>query len=121
VAIIERRFAEQFAEEWIAAWNSHDLDRILAHYADDFAFSSLKIVELMSDPGGMLPGKDAIRRYWAKALARTPDLKFEIRAILIGVSSVVLHYKGSAGRLAAEVFEFGEDGLVKRSSAHYVP
>lgn len=24
-----------FAHEWIAAWNAHDLERILAHYADD--------------------------------------------------------------------------------------
>jgi len=23
------------AQEWIAAWNAHDLERILAHYADD--------------------------------------------------------------------------------------
>jgi ketosteroid isomerase-like protein len=28
--------AEAFASEWIEAWNSHDLDRILAHYSDDF-------------------------------------------------------------------------------------
>ena len=27
--------AEQFAADWIAAWNSHDLDRIMTHYADD--------------------------------------------------------------------------------------
>jgi ketosteroid isomerase-like protein len=33
-------FAAQFAEEWIAAWNSHDLDRILSHYADDFEMAS---------------------------------------------------------------------------------
>jgi ketosteroid isomerase-like protein len=26
---------KEFAEEWIASWKSHDLDRILAHYADD--------------------------------------------------------------------------------------
>ena len=27
--MIDRRFAERFAAEWIAAWNSHDLDRVL--------------------------------------------------------------------------------------------
>jgi ketosteroid isomerase-like protein len=25
----------KFALEWIESWNSHDLDRILSHYADD--------------------------------------------------------------------------------------
>ena len=27
--------AQAFADEWIEAWNSHDLDRILSHYSDD--------------------------------------------------------------------------------------
>jgi hypothetical protein len=26
-----------FAEVWVAAWNAHDLGRILSHYADDCA------------------------------------------------------------------------------------
>jgi hypothetical protein len=29
-------FAEHFANDWIDSWNSHDLQRILAHYVDDF-------------------------------------------------------------------------------------
>jgi ketosteroid isomerase-like protein len=29
-------FAERFAAEWIAAWNNHNLEQILAHYEDDF-------------------------------------------------------------------------------------
>lgn len=119
MAIIERQFAERFAQQWIDAWNSHDLDRVLAHYADDFEFSSPKIVEVMGDPAGTLTGKDAIRRYWTKALARSPELKFELVTILTGIDSIVLYYKGSGGRLAAEVFEFGDGGLVRRSSAHY--
>ena len=28
--------ARTFAEEWVAAWNAHDLERILAHYSDEF-------------------------------------------------------------------------------------
>lgn len=27
MALIDRKFAERFAQEWIEAWNSHDLDR----------------------------------------------------------------------------------------------
>ena len=33
---LTHEFARRFAEEWIAAWNAHDLERILAHYTDDF-------------------------------------------------------------------------------------
>ncbi len=27
--------ARSFAEDWIAAWNAHDVGRVLAHYADE--------------------------------------------------------------------------------------
>jgi hypothetical protein len=32
--------AKQFAQEWIDAWNAHDLDRVLSHYTDDSEMSS---------------------------------------------------------------------------------
>src|SRR5262245_14610766 len=119
MGLIDRNFAERFAQEWVDAWNSHDLDRILSHYSDDFAFSSPRIVELMGEPTGTLIGKSAIRPYWAKALALTPDLRFELHTILTGIDSLVLYYKSSAGRLAAEAFEFDERGIVRKSAAHY--
>ena len=31
---VDSAFAEHFANDWIAAWNAHDLDRVLSHYAD---------------------------------------------------------------------------------------
>jgi hypothetical protein len=37
--MLTRDFAEHFAADWIAAWNAHDLEHILAHYAD-FGMSS---------------------------------------------------------------------------------
>ena len=55
--ILDRKFAEAFAAEWIAAWNSHDLERILSHYTEDFAMSSPGIVKLASEPSGTLKGK----------------------------------------------------------------
>ena len=43
-------WARRFAEEWIAAWNAHDLERILPHYSDDFEMHSPLIVERMGVP-----------------------------------------------------------------------
>jgi len=73
----------------------------------------------MCEPTGRLTGKGAIRSYWAEALARTPELKFELHTVLTGIDSLVLNYKGSNGRLAAEVFELDEHRVVSRSSAYY--
>ncbi|MCP4680373.1 MAG: nuclear transport factor 2 family protein, partial [Deltaproteobacteria bacterium] len=62
--------AKEFAEEWIAAWNAHDLDRILAHYTDDFEITSPMIKVALGVETGTLKGKDAIRKYWQAALAK---------------------------------------------------
>ena len=116
--MIDYAFAEHFAGEWIADWNSHDLPRILAHYADDFRMRSPLIAEIAGEPSGALVGKAAVGAYWAAALARLPDLHFDLVTILLGVNSITLYYRGARG-LAAEVFEFGTDRLVVRASAHY--
>lgn len=118
--MITREFADAFAAEWIAAWNSHDLDRILSHYAVDFEFSSPFIATVTGAPSGRLKGHDAVRAYWTKALARRPDLRFELTTAFAGVDSLVLQYRRHDGNAAAEHFEFGPDGKVRRSSAHYV-
>lgn len=112
-------FATHFASEWISAWNSHDLERILAHYADDFEMCSPVIVQIAGEPSGTLRGKEAVGAYWRKALQLIPDLHFELIATLVGVNSIALHYKGAQGRLAVEVFHFGADGKVVRAFAHY--
>ena len=110
--------AERFATEWVAAWNARDLERILSHYDDDFEMSSPVIVELVGEASGTLRGKPAVRAYWAKALQALPNLRFELLAVLAGVNSVMVYYRGPRG-LAAEVFHFGSSGKVSKAFAHY--
>ena len=38
--IMTNEEAQAFADEWIAAWNSHDLDRVLSHYAPEVVLLS---------------------------------------------------------------------------------
>jgi len=116
--MINQQFAEHFAQEWIAAWNSHDLTRILSHYTDDFEMSSPVIVTIAGEPSGMLKGKERVGAYWAKALQLIPDLHFELITTLVGVNSITLYYKGARG-LAAEVFHFSADKKVVKAFAHY--
>jgi hypothetical protein len=119
--MIEKKFAEHFATAWVDAWNNHDLEQILAHYADDFEMSSPVIIQIAGEPSGTLKGKEAVGAYWARALDLIPDLHFELITTLVGVNSITLYYKGARGRLAAEVFHFGPDGKVATAFAHYAP
>ncbi|WP_031436314.1 nuclear transport factor 2 family protein [Methylobacter tundripaludum] len=116
---MENTFAEHFANDWIDSWNSHDLQRILHHYDDDFEMSSPKIIQLANEPTGTLRGKVAVEVYWAKALQLTPDLHFKLITILVGVNSITLYYQGAQGRLAAEVFHFNQEQKVTKAFAHY--
>jgi len=115
---LTKDFAARFAAEWIAAWNAHDLPRILSHYADDFTMSSPVIIQITGEPSGRLVGKDAVGAYWRTALERIPDLHFELVTTLVGVDSVTLYYEGPRG-LSAEVFHFDSDGKVIHALAHY--
>ena len=116
--IMEKGFAERFAKEWIAAWNSDDLERILAHYEDDFEMSSPIITTLIGERSGKLRGKVAVGAYWAKALRSIPNLRFELLAALAGVNSITVYYQGHRG-LAAEVLHLSASGKVKEAFAHY--
>lgn len=107
----------QFAEEWIAAWNSHDLDRILAHYVDDFEMSSPLIVERMNEPSGTLRGKAAVRAYWAKGLALPPPIKFELLAVHAGVNRLALVYRSVGRRFGIELLTLNEARLVTHGVA----
>jgi len=116
--MISREFGDEFAKEWIAAWNSHDLERILSHYAEDFTMSSPYIAEIAGVASGSLTGKAAVRAYWSTALEKMPTLRFEHVQTLVGADSVTVYYRGVRG-MAAEVFFFGEDHLVHEAAAHY--
>jgi hypothetical protein len=111
--------AQEFALEWIAAWNSHDLDRILSHYADDVEVTS-PLVETVLGPGRVtLRGKELLREYWGTALAKYPDLHFRLYRAYAGPRSVVLHYQSVQALVSAECMEFNGAGLVRRVLAHY--
>jgi hypothetical protein len=116
--MIDKAFAVDFATDWIASWNDHDLDRILAHYSDDFEMNSPYIITLINEPSGTLRGKEAVRSYWIKALNLLPNLHFELIETLAGVNSVTLFYKSVRGP-SIEVFHFNPDGKVARAYAHY--
>ncbi|WP_299608195.1 nuclear transport factor 2 family protein [uncultured Tateyamaria sp.] len=110
---------DAFAIEWEAAWNAHDLNRILAHYAEDVVFRSLKAMRLVGH--GTLHGKPALRAYWAKALAAQPDLSFVVVDVFHGHGMMVLTYRNHRDVLAAETLRFGAEGLIVSASACHVP
>ena len=89
--------ARAFALEWVAAWNAHDIERVLSHYAEDVAFHSPFIAIFADEASGHLLGKAALRTYWAAALEKLPDLRFELLDVLLGAGSLTVYYRGHRG------------------------
>src|SRR6476469_203580 len=83
--------------EWIAAWNSHDLERVLALYDEDSEMTSDKIPALGFGASGTLRGKDKLRAYWGAALARRPELHFDLIDTYVSPDSIVVFYQNERG------------------------
>jgi ketosteroid isomerase-like protein len=44
--------ARQFAHHWVSAWNSHNLDAIMSHYASEVVLTSPVATKLLNDASG---------------------------------------------------------------------
>jgi hypothetical protein len=111
-------FAGQ-AKEWLAAWNAHDLERILVHYAEDVELISPFVARLSGGEESVVRGSEALRAYFARGLQAFPNLRFEFIRLYPGVRSCVLEYRSINGLRSAEVMEYDEHGKIRRVLAHY--
>jgi ketosteroid isomerase-like protein len=111
--------AQTFAEEWIAAWNERDLDRILSHYADNVVFRSPRIGLITGDATCVVRGIDALRAYWQQAFDRNPDLRFELERVYASKDAITIAYRNHRGQNAAETVVFDGQGLVAEGLAAY--
>jgi ketosteroid isomerase-like protein len=106
--------------DWIAAWNSHDLERVLALYAEDFEMTSDKIQALGFDASGTLRGKDRVRAYWSKALQMITNLHFELIDTYVSPDSVVVFYQNERGSKICEYLRLDADGKIRQGSANHL-
>jgi steroid delta-isomerase-like uncharacterized protein len=92
---------EGLAERYGEAWNTQDLDGILALHAEDGSFQ-------LHIPGGEpAEGRAAIRDAFAGFLTQLPDIRFETRRLLAGPGFWVLE-SNMAGTAAAPFDVDGE-------------
>jgi len=106
--------------EWIAAWNSHDLERVLALYAEDAEMTSDKIPALGFDASGTLRGKARIRMYWAKALTLLPNLRFELIDTYVSPDSIVVFYQNERGAKICEYLRLNAESKIIQGSANHL-
>jgi ketosteroid isomerase-like protein len=116
---VTRDEAWTLANEWVAAWNAHDLDAILNHYEDAIELTSPVAAQLSGASGGKLAGKANLRAYFQRGLAAYPELCFQLEDVLWGTNSIVLYYTNQKGTRTAEFMELSAAAKVARVVAHY--
>jgi hypothetical protein len=107
------------AAEWVAAWNAHDLDAIIALYAPWISFQTPTIIDTLGIPDGQLRGRERLREHFARGLERLPDLRFELRSVYVGVRSIAITYLWRDGTPVCELHEYEADNLIGRVQALY--
>ena len=111
--------AWELANHWVAAWNSHDLDAIMAHYEDAIELTSPVAARLLGTSDGKVVGKANLRAYFQRGLEAFPELNFRLEDVLWGINSVVLYYTNQKGTRTGEFMELSAAGKVARVVANY--
>ncbi len=116
---LQAPFAGDFAQDWIDAWNSHDLERILTHYDDEVLLTSPVALRLLNGDG-TVRGKAALRDYFLRGIQAYPNLRFDLIDALWGTETIVIYYVNNVrGSKTAEVMLLNSAGKIQRVWANY--
>jgi ketosteroid isomerase-like protein len=117
--VLSEAEARKIADDWTRAWNSHDLEAIMSHYAPEVVLISPTAAKLLGDSSGTIRGKQAVRSYFERGLQAFPNLTFELVDVMWGISSVVLYYLNQKGTKTGEFMELDANQKVSRVVANY--
>ena len=109
----------RLAAEWVAAWNSHDLDAIMALYAPEVIFQTPTVIDTLGLPDGVVRGVERLREHFARGLERLPDLRFELDGAYVGVRSLAIAYRWADGTPVCELHEYDGQERIERVQALY--
>ncbi len=110
---------QAFAAEWVDAWNSKDLERVLAHYAEGVVLTSALAARIVPESNGTIRGKAALRAYWTEALAKSGALHFALEDVLSSAGAMTIVYRNHRSERVSETLVFDGEGLVSRAIVAY--
>ena len=109
---------EAVARRWLAAFNARDLDALVTLYAEDAVHTSPKLRDRRPETRGEIRGRAALRDWWADAMQRLPQLRYEERHLTASGERVFMEYERvcppEAVLFVAEVLHV-RDGLIRAS------
>lgn len=111
--------AKRWIDAWSTGWKEHDVDRIVALYADDAVFVSAPFREPKLGP-------DGVREYVEWAFSEEDKVECWFGEPVVGTERVaveywaVITYQGKEQTLSGVgLIRFGEDGRVREQRDHW--
>jgi ketosteroid isomerase-like protein len=113
---------EFIAQQWFAAFNAHDLEKLLSLYDDNAQHFSPKLKIRRPETNGFVTGKAALRDWWQDAFDRLPSLHYKVTSLTANDQRVFMEYvrkvDGEEDMLVAEVLEIN-DGKILASRVYH--
>jgi 8-oxo-dGTP diphosphatase len=110
------------AQRWLDAFNAHDLEALLALYAEDAVHISPKLRVRQPETEGRITGKGALRAWWAEAMQRLPELRYVPLHLTASGDRVFMEYRrevpGEPSFIVAEVLVVRGGRIVESSVFH---
>jgi hypothetical protein len=80
------------AQKWFAAFNEHDLEKLLALYDEKAEHYSPKLKVRQPETKGLIREKSALRTWWQDSFERLPSLQYEIIRLTPHDNRVFMEY-----------------------------
>lgn len=115
-------FNESIALQWFAAFNEHDLQKLLELYDDNAQHYSPKLKARQPETLGFITGKKGLHDWWSDAFVRLPGLHYKIEKLTANEERVFMEYTrqvpGEEDLVVAEVLEI-KDGKIISSKVYH--
>ena len=80
-------------DDWKAAWESRDVERIVALYAPDATHASHLVPRFLPEAGGAVcRGREQIAEYFRRALGRFRELRFALATVTEDATRSAVEY-----------------------------
>lgn len=110
------------AHRWFVAFNAHNLEALLALYADDAEHYSPKLKARRPETNGLIKGKPALSNWWRGAFERLPTLRYEVLKLTADDEQVFMEYlrhvEGEEDLRVGEVLEV-RAGIIVSSRVYH--
>ena len=90
---------EEWVKDLLAAWTSHDVEKILSFYTDDCILENLAISKVLN-------GKEPLRAYIEESITVLPDFRIEAKSCFASGDHVCIQWimSGTEGNLPGMPF-----------------